>query len=116
MCLLGLDGYEATRRIRTLPNGKHVKILALTASAFKEEEPEILVAGCDAVLHKPYNETAVFMAMEKQLGLHYMYEERDELLNQKFLAKLEHNDLQGLSDEWLEKFLTLARLRGNIKP
>jgi PAS domain S-box-containing protein len=105
-----MDGYEATRRIRALPGGEQVIILALTASAFKNQEERILAAGCNAALHKPYNESDVFTAMGEQLGLHYIYEERDESLNQESLAKLERDDLQGLPDEWLVKFLTLVRL------
>jgi signal transduction histidine kinase/ligand-binding sensor domain-containing protein/CheY-like chemotaxis protein len=108
-----MNGYEAARIIRTLPNGKAVKILALTASVFKEEEPEILAAGCDAVLHKPYNEFVIFTAMEKQLGLHYIYEETNELLNQASLSKLGIEDLQGLSDEWLAQFLKAAYVGDN---
>ncbi len=105
-----IDGYEATRRIRTLPGGQKVKILALTASVFKEEEPKILAAGCDVVLHKPFNESTIFTAMEKQLGLHYIYEERDEPFNQASLPKLGIEDLQGLPDEWLVQFLNAVRL------
>ncbi|MEJ2693854.1 MAG: ATP-binding protein, partial [Candidatus Thiodiazotropha sp.] len=37
-----MDGYEATIRIRELPGGDTVKIVALTASAFKEQREKIL--------------------------------------------------------------------------
>ena len=40
-----MDGYEATRRIRGLPGGDTVKIVAITASAFKEQRSDILAAG-----------------------------------------------------------------------
>ena len=48
-----LDGYEATRRIRALPGGDRLPILALTASAFEDDRPAILAAGCDDVIKKP---------------------------------------------------------------
>jgi CheY-like chemotaxis protein len=48
-----LDGYQATRRIRGLPGGDAVKIIALTASAFQEERDAILAAGCDEMVRKP---------------------------------------------------------------
>ena len=35
-----MDGIEATRRIRQLPGGKDVKIVAVTASAFDEQRQE----------------------------------------------------------------------------
>jgi ABC-type amino acid transport substrate-binding protein/CheY-like chemotaxis protein/nitrogen-specific signal transduction histidine kinase len=105
-----MDGYKATRRIRELPGGKEVKILALTASAFKEQEELILAAGCDAVLHKPYREQALFAAMAEQLNLHYVYEEDSELQSQRALPKLDAKDLLNLPAEWLDEFLTAAQL------
>jgi signal transduction histidine kinase/CheY-like chemotaxis protein len=70
-----MDGYEATRRIRALPGGGAVKIVALTASAFREDRGEILAAGCDEVLPKPLDQEQLFAAMERLLGLRYRYAE-----------------------------------------
>ena len=70
-----LDGYQATRRIRTLPGGDAVKIVALTASAFKEQNAVILEAGCDEVLHKPFRSQDIFAAMVRHLGVRYAYSE-----------------------------------------
>lgn len=70
-----MDGYEATRQIRALPGGKEVKIVALTASVFKEQLPEIRAAGCDALVFKPYKTHQIFDAMAEQLGISYEYEE-----------------------------------------
>jgi CheY-like chemotaxis protein len=39
-----MDGLEATRQIRMLEGGKSVRIVALTASAFKEERDNIMTA------------------------------------------------------------------------
>jgi signal transduction histidine kinase/DNA-binding NarL/FixJ family response regulator len=105
-----MDGYEATRRIRELAEGKEVKILALTASAFKEQEELILAAGCDAVLHKPYREQALFTAMEKQLNLRYVYDEDSDLQNQNALPKLDAEDLLHLPMEWRDEFLSSAQM------
>jgi CheY-like chemotaxis protein len=66
-----LDGYEATRRIRALPGGESVKIVALTASAFREDRDGIIAAGCDDVLTKPVAENRLFETMARLLGLHY---------------------------------------------
>jgi len=73
-----LDGYQATARIRELPGGDEVKIVAITASAFKEQRPKILTAGCDDVVHKPFHAHEIFDAMAKQLGVCYRYEEAVE--------------------------------------
>ncbi|MES9898371.1 MAG: transporter substrate-binding domain-containing protein [Sedimenticola sp.] len=69
-----LDGYAATAQIRKLPGGDLVKIVALTASAFKEQRKGILDAGCDEVLHKPFQAHEIFDCLKKHLGLSYTYE------------------------------------------
>jgi signal transduction histidine kinase/DNA-binding response OmpR family regulator len=70
-----MDGLEATRRIRTLPGGDQVKIVAFTASVMEEERTSILAARCDDVVHKPYRESLLFEVMAKHLGVNYHYEE-----------------------------------------
>ncbi len=70
-----MDGYDATIQIRGLPGGDAVKIVALTASAFKEQRHKILEAGCDEVLHKPYQTHQIFDCMGELLGMNYIFEE-----------------------------------------
>lgn len=71
-----MDGYEATAKIRSLPGGDKVKIVAITASAFKEQRKNILDAGCDDVVHKPVQSHEVFEAMARQLNARYIYEDK----------------------------------------
>jgi len=73
-----MDGYEATREIRQLPEGDKVKIVALTASAFKDQRASILKAGCDDIVHKPFQALEVFDTMAAQLGVRYLYDEAVE--------------------------------------
>jgi PAS domain S-box-containing protein len=68
-----MDGMEATRRIRALPEGGDVKIVAVTASAFSEEEHEMREAGMDDYISKPYHLDEIYLSLEKQLGLKWIY-------------------------------------------
>jgi signal transduction histidine kinase/DNA-binding response OmpR family regulator len=70
-----LDGYQATRKIRALPGEQEVKIVAVTASALDEQREEILAAGCDDAVRKPYREHEIYEAMAAQLGVQYRYKE-----------------------------------------
>jgi DNA-binding response OmpR family regulator len=70
-----MDGYQATERIRSLPGGDTVKIVAITASAFKEQRKSILEAGCDEVVLKPFQAHEIFETIREQLGVHYIYKE-----------------------------------------
>lgn len=68
-----MDGMEATRRIRQLPHGDAVKIVAVTASAFKEQQSEMLAAGMDDFVRKPYRFDEIYNSLARQLGLQYVY-------------------------------------------
>jgi PAS domain S-box-containing protein len=70
----GMDGIEATRHIRELPGGKKVKIVAVTASAFAEQRREMLAAGMDDYVRKPYRAAEIYACLSKQLGVKYLYE------------------------------------------
>lgn len=51
--LPGMDGLEATRRLKQDPSTRSIKVAALTAFAMKGDEERILAAGCDAYISKP---------------------------------------------------------------
>ncbi len=69
-----MDGMEATLQIRQLPGGKNVKIIAVTASALAEQRCEMLKAGMDDVVLKPYRFNEIYQCMSEQLGVEYIYE------------------------------------------
>ena len=73
-----MDGYEAARQIRRRPGGAKLPIVALTASVFRNQRPEILAAGCDDMVFKPFREHEIFEVMARFLGVEYVYEEPDK--------------------------------------
>jgi predicted ATPase/signal transduction histidine kinase/CheY-like chemotaxis protein len=69
-----MDGYEASKHIKSQLKGQATVIIALTASAFEEERVVALSAGCDDFVRKPFREEELFEKMAHYLGVRYLYE------------------------------------------
>ncbi len=50
-----IDGYEATRRIRAIPELVGVPIIAVTSYALSGDEAKTREAGCDGYVAKPFS-------------------------------------------------------------
>ncbi len=68
-----MDGIQAAQAIRRLPGSGDVKIVAVTASAFNEQRQEMLDAGMDDFVRKPYRCSEVYDCLARQLGATYTY-------------------------------------------
>ena len=53
--LPGIDGYEATRRIRQIPALAKVPIIAVTSYALSGDEAKTRAAVCDGYVAKPFS-------------------------------------------------------------
>jgi len=53
--LPGLDGYEATRRIKSNPALRHIPIIVVTSYALSGDDVKAFEAGCDAYVTKPFS-------------------------------------------------------------
>jgi CheY-like chemotaxis protein len=51
--LPGIDGWEATKRIKAQPDTRHIPVIALTAHAMMGDREKALEAGCDDFDTKP---------------------------------------------------------------
>jgi len=104
-----MDGVEAMRRIKGRSTDTIPKIVALTAHALEEERREILAAGCDDFVRKPYREEEIFDALTRQLGLQFLHAARAETPAGETLA-LEAEQLHSLPQAWLEELHQTAEL------
>jgi two-component system cell cycle response regulator DivK len=57
--LPGLDGYEATRRIKANPALRRIPIIAVTSYALSGDDVKAREAGCDAYVSKPFSPRAL---------------------------------------------------------
>lgn len=99
-----VNGYEATREIKSHPKGKDTIIIALTAIAFEEDRSAIFQAGCDDFMVKPFREEILLEKMSTHLGLRYLY--ADALPHPSFnsltpVKCVTSSDLSIMPEEWL---------------
>jgi PAS domain S-box-containing protein len=60
------DGLEATRRIRAREDGKHVRIVAMTANAMDGDRERCIAAGMDDYVSKPITTQALEGALSRK--------------------------------------------------
>jgi PAS domain S-box-containing protein len=90
-----MDGHEAIRRIRAMPGGKEIKIIAVTASAMDANRQELLKIGADDFISKPFREIELFHKIHAHLGVEYVYAEPPTAAAQEEAAELTPESLAG---------------------
>lgn len=68
MSLPVMDGWEATRRIKSDALSKDIAVIGLSAHAMDGAKDKALAAGCDAYLTKPIDEGLLIATLHKFLG------------------------------------------------
>jgi CheY-like chemotaxis protein len=64
----GIDGWEATRRLKADPETAHIPVVALTAHAMAEDRQRAVDAGCESYLAKPVEPRKVVEEVERLLA------------------------------------------------
>ncbi len=68
LSLPGLDGWEATRRIKAADPTRSIPIIALSAHAMPGDREDALAAGCDDYEAKPVEFTRLISKIQNFLG------------------------------------------------
>ena len=68
LSLPGVDGWEATRRLKARPETAAIPVIALTAHAMHGDEDRARACGCDDYLTKPIDEDQLFARLARLLG------------------------------------------------
>lgn len=104
-----MDGYEATKYIKSTAKGNATAIIALTASVLEEEKAIVLSAGCDDFLRKPFKEQTIFDTLIKHLGVQFIYSQASAMdMSQQTQPSLTSADLEIMSPEWRSRLYQAA--------
>jgi two-component system, cell cycle response regulator DivK len=66
--LPGLDGYEATRRIKADAALRAIPVIAVTSYGLAGDADKALAAGCDAYISKPYSPRQLLAKVREYLS------------------------------------------------
>jgi PAS domain S-box-containing protein len=72
LCMPAMDGFAATRALRSMPESEETVIIAVSASAFDGDRDASLQAGCDGFLAKPIHLDALLAQLAALLDLTWM--------------------------------------------
>jgi CheY-like chemotaxis protein len=113
-----MDGFEATRRIRMLPDLINVVVIAISASVFNFDKQQSREVGCDDFLPKPVREPELLEKLRVHLNLEWIYEETIEerqAANQANLnSEIQNQKLITPPLEELDTLIDLA-MRGDLR-
>jgi CheY-like chemotaxis protein len=119
-----MDGRTTTRLIK-VRSRKAVSaepepvVVALTSSAFEADRADILAAGCDDFIPKPFRDVMIYEVLERHLGVQFNYVDSPEGggLSRDARSLSQRELVAGLAaqPEALRKHLAAAALNGDIE-
>ncbi|MEM7018282.1 MAG: response regulator, partial [Pseudomonadota bacterium] len=112
-----VDGFEAIKRIRSLPELQWIPIFAISAAVSEHNRQRSFAAGCDEFINKPVDTNELLEKLGKYLSLSWVYDTPDEKVEgltisqeitvdddpslehvQHLLALLDQGDIQAVKD------------------
>lgn len=66
--LPGIDGYETARRIKSLPNGEAIPIVAITSFAMLGDREKAFASGCSGYFEKPFDPVVIVEQIHEALA------------------------------------------------
>ena len=76
-----MDGYEATRRIKSTEAGRATPVIALTSSVFEDAKKKMMAAGADGHIGKPIRREELLEELRKCLGLCYVFTDEPDKIH-----------------------------------
>ncbi|MCV6636615.1 ATP-binding protein [Candidatus Albibeggiatoa sp. nov. NOAA] len=96
-----LDGFELSRRLRTMPEFQTLPIIVVSASVFDYHQEQSFAAGCSAFIPKPVHADVLFTYLQEYLNLEWIYGAEDIESDQALDATISsNNDETDLTNEW----------------
>src|SRR5690606_11608431 len=111
----GINGFDTARRLRELPGGSALVIIAVSASVFEENRQDAIDAGCDDFLPKPIQLERTLATLQRLLNLEWIQAPTGsvppfvEVPAAAVLAELHHLSLSGEIEALRQRLTRLAQ-------
>ncbi|MCF7984715.1 MAG: cache domain-containing protein [Thiohalocapsa sp.] len=102
-----MDGVEAAAAIRRSDGGGDCRIIAVTASVFRDEQERLLKSGFDGFMRKPYREEELMRRLEQVVGLRLLRANAPQLDGD---SPAPVPDPAELPRNWVTEFLDAVRI------
>ncbi|MGH1395852.1 MAG: AAA family ATPase [Trichormus sp.] len=113
-----MDGFEATRRLKMLPELKNTVVIAISASVFDVEQQQSQEVGCNDFLPKPIQINNLLEKLQFHLNLQWIYQHERKLSpkpeDDQPHPQIPDSQLATPPSEELTILLDLA-MRGNLR-
>ncbi len=127
--MFGMDGLEATRRIKALPEGAKTTVIIISASVMEEDRRSAMASGAEGFIRKPFRQEEVFDELEQRAGISFVYETSEsdaapesagkrlapEALN-AFSREVVRRMYEAVSTARIDEFLRLLSIESDREP